>query len=157
MFKFFNFHIQTQASNQPPESKEFEENKHKDVDEIISKQNASIIEIEDVGEDLGADKFINLDEHGKPVKNDNAERLFSWIDDNAAILYKSPKVARPHVKRPKFQRPHVKKPHATDKPTMQSNRYSILWILDLVTLNLVTIFKTYDIKEHFLRKKNFVR
>jgi len=113
---------QNQASNQPSESKEFEENKHKDVDEITSKQNASIIEIEDVGEDLGADSFINLDEHGKPVKNDNAERLFTWIDDNAAILYKSPKVARPHVKRPKFQRPHVKKPHASDKPTMQSNR-----------------------------------
>ena len=47
-------------------------------------QNASIIEIEDIGEDLQADHFIDLDENGQPVKNDDAELLFNWTDDETS-------------------------------------------------------------------------
>ena len=49
-----------------------------------SNQNASIIEIEDIGEDLQADHFINLDENGQPFKNDDAELLFNWTDNEAS-------------------------------------------------------------------------
>ena len=41
-----------------------------------SNQNAFDIEIEDIGEDLQADTFINLDEYGQPVKNDDAMHFF---------------------------------------------------------------------------------
>ena len=47
------------------------------MNEDNSYQNASTIEIEDVGEDLQADNFINLNEHGHPgqmMKNQTKQR-----------------------------------------------------------------------------------
>ena len=73
-----------QGSGQPLESKILKESKPNNMNQDNSNQNASIIEIEDIGEDLQADQFINLDENGQPVKNDDAELLFSWTDNEAS-------------------------------------------------------------------------
>ena len=73
-----------QGSGQPLESKILKETKSNDGNQDKSNQNASIIEIEDIGEDLQADHFINLDENGQPVKNDEAELLFNWTDNEAS-------------------------------------------------------------------------
>ena len=73
-----------QGSGQPLESKILKETKPNDGNQDKSNQNASIIEIEDIGEDLQADHFINLDENGQPVKNDDAELLFNWTDNEAS-------------------------------------------------------------------------
>ena len=73
-----------QGSGQPLESKILKERKPNDVNQDNSNQNASIIEIEDIGEDLQADHFINLDENSQPVKNDDAELLFNWTDNEAS-------------------------------------------------------------------------
>ena len=73
-----------QCSGQPLDSKILEESKLNDVNQDNSNQNVSTIEIEDIGEDLSADHFINLDENGQPVKNDDAELLFSWTDNEVS-------------------------------------------------------------------------
>ena len=73
-----------QGSGQPLESKILKESKPSDGNQDNSNQSASVIEIEDIGEDLQADHFIDLDENGQPVKNDEAELLFNWTDNEAS-------------------------------------------------------------------------